>query len=93
METLWKHLEKMSEGAANKAKVDHKTSQITVEHEVKVNRTGGAVVQKHLEYLGPITYTEEEDLFAKGIQEATGNKQVCIVAAIPPLNPTEKIRG
>jgi aminobenzoyl-glutamate utilization protein B len=93
METVWKQVEKMAEGAAIMANVDHKTSLISGVHEVLVNRTGGAVVQKHLEYLGPITYTEEEDLFAKGIQEATGKKQVGIDAAITPLKPTEKNPG
>jgi aminobenzoyl-glutamate utilization protein B len=93
METVWKQVEKMAEGAAIMANVDYKVSLISGVHEILVNRTGGAVIQKHLEYLGPITYTAEETSFAKGIQEATGKEQVGIDASIKPLKPTEKNPG
>ena len=93
MEEVWKQVQKMAEGAAIMANVDHQASLISGVHDVLVNRTGGAVVQKHLEYLGPITYTPEEDQFAKGIQEATGKKQVGVDAAISPLKETEKNPG
>ena len=37
---------------------------------ILVNRTGSAVMQKNIEALGAISYTEEEQAFAKKIQEA-----------------------
>ncbi len=90
METVWKHVEKMAEGAAIMANVTHEISLISGVHEILVNRTGGEVMQKNLEYLGDISYTEEEVTFAKKIQEATGKPQVGLDASIKPLRETIK---
>lgn len=88
MEVVWKQVERMAEGAAIMANVDHKVSLISGVHEVLVNRTGGARLQQNLEYLGPISYTDEEQVFAKKIQEATGKPQVGIESVIKPLEET-----
>ena len=66
----------MAEGAAIMANVDYKISLVSGLYEILVNRAGGAAMQKNLELLGPITYTEEEITFGKKIQEVTGKKQV-----------------
>ncbi len=83
----------MAEGAAIMAKVEHKAALISGVHEVLVNRTGGARLQVNLEYLGPITYTAEEESFAKTIQEATGKEQVGLDAGINPLKETKEHPG
>ena len=57
-------------------------------HEVLVNRTGSAALQKNLESLGSISYTEEEQNFAKKIQEATGKPQIGLVSKIEPMEET-----
>lgn len=88
MEEVWKRVEKIAEGAAIMANVDHKITLISGIHEVLVNRTGGARLQSNLAYLGPITYTEAEQNFGKKIQEATGKEQVGIVSEIKPLEET-----
>lgn len=93
MEAVWKHVEKMAEGAAIMAKVEHKVALISGVHEVLVNRTGGEQLQANLEYLGPIIYTPEEDSFAKSIQEATGKEQVGLNAEINPLKETKEHPG
>ncbi len=93
MEKVWKQVEKMAEGAAIMANVDYKISLISGVHEVLVNRTGGARLQKNLEYLGNITYTPEEEIFAKKIQEATGKEQVGLDAKISPLKDTKENPG
>lgn len=93
MEAVWEHVEKMAEGAAIMAKVEHKAALISGVHEVLVNRTGGARLQVNLEYLGPITYTAEEESFAKTIQEATGKEQVGLDAGINPLKETKEHPG
>ncbi|MEM7367915.1 MAG: amidohydrolase [Bacteroidota bacterium] len=90
MEIVWKRVEEMAGGAAIMADVDHKISLISGIHEVLVNRTGGAVLQQNLEFLGPIEYTEEEQTFGKKIQEATGKKQVGIECEINPLEETQE---
>lgn len=88
MEVVWKQVERMAEGAAIMANVDYKVSLISGVHEVLVNRTGGARLQQNLEYLGPISYTGEEQDFAKKIQEATDKPQIGIESVIKPLEET-----
>ncbi len=88
MEKVWKHVERIAEGAAIMANVDHKVSLISGIHEVLPNRTGGARLQENLEFLGSIEYTDDEQEFAKKIQEATGSEIVGIDNAITPLKET-----
>lgn len=94
MEKVWKRVEKIAEGAAIMADVDYKINLISGVHEVLPNRIGGAALQKNLEYLGPIGYTDEEEAYAKLIQEATDKPQVGLDADIYPMKPTvEHPRG
>lgn len=88
MELVWKQIEKIAEGAAMMANVDYKISLISGVHEVLVNRTGGAKLQTNLEYLGEISYTEEETVYGKKIQEATGKPQVGMDTKINPMEET-----
>jgi aminobenzoyl-glutamate utilization protein B len=88
LEPVWKQVEKMASGAAIMANVDYKVSLISGIHEVLVNRTGSAALQKNLETLGPITYTEEEQVFAKKIQESTDKPQIGLISKIEPMEET-----
>lgn len=93
MTEVWKRVEKMAEGAAIMANVDYKISLVSGLHEVLVNRTGGTALQKNLEYLGDLTYTEEEMAFAHTIQEATGKPKKGIDGKIRPLEATKEHPG
>jgi aminobenzoyl-glutamate utilization protein B len=94
METVWKQVERIAEGAAIMANVDYEITLISGVHEVLVNRTGGERMQSNLEYLGSISYTDEEMDFAKKIQEATEKPQVGLDSEIRPLKETvEHPRG
>ena len=88
MEKVWKQVERIAEGASIMANVEYKISLISGVHEILVNRTGGARMQKNLEYLGAIQYTDAEQEFAKKIQEATGSPVVGIESIIEPLEET-----
>ena len=88
MMPVYERVQKMAEGAAIMADVDYKISLISGIYEVLVNRSGGEIMQKNLELLGPITYTEEESEFGKKIQEATGKPQVGMDSEIKPLKRT-----
>lgn len=90
MEQVWKQVERMAEGAAIMANVEHKVRLVSGIHEVLVNRAGGARLQQNLEYLGAIEYTDAEQTFAKGIQDATGKEQVGIESVIEPLEETQE---
>ena len=93
MMPVYEQVKKMAEGAAIMANVDYKISLISGIYEVLVNRAGGAIMQKNLELLGPITYTAEEEAFGKKIQEATGKPQVGMDSGIQPLKETQEHPG
>ena len=90
---VYEQVMKMAEGAAILANVDYKVSLISGIYEVLVNRTGGAIMQKNLELLGPIAYTDEEISFGKKIQEATNKPQIGMDANINPLRITLENSG
>ena len=93
MMPVYKRVMEMAEGAAIMANVDYKVSLISGIYEVLVNREGGKIMQSNLELLGPIAYTDEEIAFGKGIQEATGKKQVGMDSVIKPLLETREHPG
>jgi aminobenzoyl-glutamate utilization protein B len=90
MEAVWKRVERIAEGASIMADVEYKITLISGVHEVLVNRTGAAALQTNLEFLGGIDYTEQEQDFAKKIQESTGKEQVGMFSEIEPLEETEE---
>jgi aminobenzoyl-glutamate utilization protein B len=93
MMPVYERIQKMAEGAAIMANVDYKISLISGIYEVLVNRAGGEIMQENLELLGPISYTDAEETFAKQIQEATGKPQVGMDSEIRPLEATKEHPG
>ncbi|NJB35446.1 amidohydrolase [Croceivirga sp. JEA036] len=89
----YEQVKKMAEGAAIMANVDYKISLVSGIYETLVNRSGGAIMQKNLELLGPISYTEDEIEFGKAIQKATGKPEVGMDSSIKPLRETEELPG
>jgi aminobenzoyl-glutamate utilization protein B len=90
MHEVFERVKKMAEGAAIMANVDYKVSLVSGVYEILVNRTGGELIQKNLEYLGPIQYTDQEVTFAKKIQEATGKPQLGLFSKVEPLEATKE---
>lgn len=93
MKPVYERVREMAEGAAIMADVDYKISLISGIYEVLVNRRGGELMQNNLDLLGPITYTAEEEVFGKAIQEATGKPQLGMDSAIRPLEATLENSG
>lgn len=94
MVKVWKRVEEIAKGAAIMADVDYKITLVSGVHEVLVNRTGAGALQKNLEYLGELDFTEEEIAFAKKIQEATDKPQIGFDTKIEPMEETlEHPRG
>ncbi|TMM57540.1 amidohydrolase [Maribacter algarum] len=89
----YERVKAMAEGAAIMANVDYKISLVSGIYEVLVNRSGGAIMQKNLELLGPMSYTAEEEAFGKAIQKATGKPEVGMDASINPLRETLETPG
>jgi aminobenzoyl-glutamate utilization protein B len=88
MNEVYERVKAMAEGAAILANVDYKVNLISGIHEILPNRVGGAAIQKNLETLGDLTYTQEELEFAYKIQEATSKPKLGIDGKIRPLKPT-----
>ena len=88
VDPVYAQVKRMAEGAAIMANVDYKVSLVSGIYEILVNRTGGAAMQKNLEMLGEIEYTEAEVAFGKKIQEATGKPQIGMDSKIAPLEET-----
>jgi len=72
------------------AGVEAKVTVQTGDYELLVNRTGAGALQKNLEQLGPITYTDEETTFAKKIQQESGGEAVGLDGKIYPLKETQE---
>lgn len=89
----YEQVKKMAEGAAIMANVDYKISLVSGIYETLVNRTGGEIMQKNLELLGSIPYTQEEIEYGKAIQKATGKPEIGMDSKIVPLRETEENPG
>ena len=88
---VYERVMKMAEGAAVMANVDYKISLVSGIYEFLVNRTGGVVMQKNLELLGPITYTKEETTLAKKYKKLPVKNKSVWIAPLHRLKPHGKI--
>ena len=88
LQPVYDQVRRMAGGAAIMANVEHKVSLISGIHDLLPNRTGGAIMQKNLEILGDIQYTQDEIDFALEMQKANGKPQIGIDGKIRPLRET-----
>jgi aminobenzoyl-glutamate utilization protein B len=86
-------LRKMAEGAALMAGVTAKVTVQAGDYEILVNETGTRLLDANLRWLGPITYSPEEEAFARALQKAAGVEPVGMDATIGPLEGQEKEGG
>lgn len=93
MLAVYEHVKEIARGAAIMANVDYEVSLVSGLHEVLVNRTGGAALQKNLETLGPITYTKEEIAFAEEMQTVLKVPTFGIDGGIEALEETRPLIG
>jgi aminobenzoyl-glutamate utilization protein B len=85
VETVLARVRQIADGAGRIADVE---SQLTIQagdYEVLVNQTGSKLLYQNLAALGPITYTAEEQAFAKAIQQTVGIEQRGVVGEVQPL--------
>lgn len=86
---ILKRIRQMAEGAGMMADVKAVVTVQSGDYELLVNRTGAQALQKNLELLGPIVYTDEEQAFAKKIQAEQGGEQTGLEGKIIPLKETK----
>jgi aminobenzoyl-glutamate utilization protein B len=74
--------------AAGAAEMSETTAAVTVQGgnwETLVNEAGARLLYANLLWLGPATYTEQEQAFAKQVQRAAGVPEVGMAAGVKPL--------
>ncbi len=90
VQSVFERVKEIAKGAAIIAGVESIVSVISGDYEVLVNRTGAEAMQKNLEQLGPIIYTEEENIFAKKIQDVSQVPATGLDGKIYPIIPTNE---
>lgn len=87
---MFARVKEIATGAATIAGVESTLTVQTGDYELLVNRKGAEALQKNIEFLGPIVYTNDEITFAKKIQEAQGGEQTGLQGKIEPLKETRE---
>ncbi|HEY7547738.1 MAG TPA: amidohydrolase, partial [Blastocatellia bacterium] len=72
VEEVLGRVREMVQGAARMVGVEGRLTIQAGDYEMLVNQTGERLIHQNLVWLGPITYTEQEQEFARAIQRATG---------------------
>ena len=90
VKTVVEKVEKIIEGSAMATGTSHKIHYMGSYHEMLINRKGSEIMQKNLEAIGAITYTEDEILYAQKIQRETEVEEKGLVATIEELKEPEK---
>lgn len=80
----------IARGAAIATQTTHKVNLLGSFHEMLVNRTAAEAMQKNLQQIGPINYTDHELSFAGDIQNKTGVENKGMVCEIRDLAPPGK---
>jgi aminobenzoyl-glutamate utilization protein B len=90
VDKVFARVKDIAKGAALMAGVESKVTVQSGDYELLVNQKGAEALQKNIEAIGPIVYTEEEIRFAKKIQEVSEGNQTGLDGSIRPLKPTKE---
>jgi aminobenzoyl-glutamate utilization protein B len=90
VDEVFARVKNIAAGAGLMAGVDANVSVQSGDYEILVNHRGAKVMQSNMELLGPIKYTEEEDNFAKRIQEVSGGRPTGLNGEIHPIKETKE---
>jgi aminobenzoyl-glutamate utilization protein B len=85
VETVLARVRQIADGAGRIADVQSVLTVQAGDYEVLVNQTGTRAMHQNLMTLGPITYTEEEQAFARAIQKTVGIAEKGVVGDVQPL--------
>lgn len=85
VEGMLARLRKIADGAALAADVESKLNIRGGDWNMLVNTAGQRVLYRNLEWLGPLTFTAEEQAFAKSIQKATGVAEAGLNTKVEPF--------
>ena len=93
VDVLYERALNIAKGAALMTGTTYETQLISGIYEIQVNRTGAAIMQKNMEALGEITYTDEEVAYANTILKEAGKSQLGIDGSVHPLKETLPAQG
>ena len=83
----------IAKAAALMTGTTYETKLISGIYEILVNRTGAEIMQKKIESLGNITYTEDEITYANTILKETGKPQIGLDGILKPLKESLPATG
>jgi aminobenzoyl-glutamate utilization protein B len=83
-------MKNIAKGAALMAGVDYEVRLNSGLYELLVNETGAKVLHVNMELVGPITYTQDEIIFANNLMDNYGIEQNGINGNIKPLEITKE---
>ncbi len=90
VKSVLSRIENIVAGSAMATETTSKIENLGSYHEMLVNMTGSKVMQKNLEWIGPIEYTPEEVEFAKKLQKATQVVEKGMISDIKKLQDPNK---
>ena len=93
LEDVLARVRKAAEGASLAAGVESKITVQAGDYEMLVNRAGAKLLHANLTALGPITYTAEEDAFARALQTSAGVEPKGMNTAVRALEGQENQGG
>ncbi|MGQ0704108.1 MAG: peptidase dimerization domain-containing protein, partial [Gemmatimonadales bacterium] len=96
IEPVLARVRQIADGAAQIADVKSSFTIQAGDYEILVNQTGTKLLHRNLTALGALTYTAEEQSFARTIQQAVGIEQRGMVGEVQPLRdppPAEPAGG
>lgn len=83
-EEVYGRVQEIARGAAMMAGVESKVILQSGYSDMNFNVTGLKLMQANLEWLGAISYSAEEEEFARTLQRVTGKEEKGIVSAVEP---------
>jgi len=93
VEDLLARARKLADGAATMTETRATVTVQAGSWEMLMNLAGERLLNDNLTWLGPVTYTAEEQAFARTIQKATGTAEVGMDLQIQPLEGQEEEGG
>ncbi len=86
VDELMVRVRKMAEGSALAADVESTLRIQSGYYERLMNRTGARLLQSNMDWVGPIQYTDAEQVFARAVQKSAGVPEKGLAGDIKPLD-------
>jgi aminobenzoyl-glutamate utilization protein B len=93
VDVMYERAKDIAKGAALMTGTHYEFKLISGIYEILVNRTGAEIMQKNLDALGEISYTQKETDYANTILKEAGKPQIGINGKVTPLQETLPAQG